>query len=186
MRHIAWFSEAHVEPCHEGSLTSKDALVCHRCLAPAREIERLGIGCSVFGGLKKADAVDVSSHLQKLNSDIVVISKMTCSNLLKLARAAKHIGCYVVADLGHDSVMTPDTVKLSEIADQIIAATPEVAASLLEQTGHLVQVIADSEDRIGSSNSPRAIALQWLEVFKKLEAKPPLCANSNEPIAKSN
>jgi hypothetical protein len=179
MRHIAWFIEEHIEPCTEGSLTSKDTDVRYRCLAPAREIEKLGIGCSVFGGLKKADPVDVSTELQRLSSDIVVISKMTCANLLKLARAAKHLGCYVVADLGHDAKMTPDAVKLSEIADQIIAATPEVAASLLEQTGLPILIIPDSGDKNGS-----AVALKWLETFKKLESKPPLCANSNMPVAR--
>lgn len=184
MRHIAWFSEAPIEPCSEGSLTSQDICVRQRCLAPAREIEQLGIGCSVFGGLKKADPTDVSIHLQKLNSDIVVIGKMTCGNLLKLARAAKHLGCYVVADMGHAVKLTPDALKLSEISDQIVAATPETAASLLEQTGHTIVIIPDSDEKAGSANSSQATALRWLEVFRKLEMKPPLCANSNVPIAK--
>lgn len=186
MRHIAWFSEAHIETRPEGSLTSQDAGVCHRCLAPALEIEKLGIGCSVFGGLKKADPVDVSNELQKLSSDIVVISKMTCSHLLKLARAAKHLGCYVVADIGHNAALTADTLKLCELADQIVAATAETAAVVLKQTGHAVKVIADSDDHEGNGNSPRATALKWLDVFKNLETKPPLCANSNMPAAKQS
>lgn len=181
MRHIAWFSEASIEPNPEGNLISKDALVAERCLAPAREIEKLGIGCSVFGGLKKADPIDVSNELQRLSSDIVVVGKMTSANLLKLARAAKHLGCYVVVDLGHDTTLSPDAIKLSEIADQIIAATPEVAASLLKQTPMPILVIADCEDRAGSPNSSSVTALRWLEVFRKLETKPPLCANSNMP-----
>lgn len=181
MRHIAWFNEAAIEPSPQGDLISGDPAVFHRCILPAREIEKLGIGCSVFGSLKEADPLDVSNHLQKLSSDIVVIGKMTCSNLLKLARAAKHLGCYVVADFDQSRVLTPNCIKLCELSDQIIAATPEIAAVLSEQTKMPVLVIPDGDEKPGSPNSINVTALRWLDVFKHLEAKPPLCANSNIP-----
>src|ERR1700722_20569561 len=100
LRHIAWFNEASVAPDPSGELTSENLGVCRRCLAPARAIEKLGVVCSVFGNLHDADPVHVSKHLQKLNADIVVIGRISGPSLLKLARAAKHLGCYVVIDCG--------------------------------------------------------------------------------------
>jgi len=181
MRHIAWFNEALIEPAPGGELTSPDATVRQRCLAPAREIEKAGIGCSVFGHLKNADPVEVSNHLQKLRSDIVVIGTMSCPNTLNLARAAKHLGCYVVVDAGRDSPHIKDKAKLWELTDQIVASDANHAAQLMEQTGMVVVVIPDSDENAGGDFSPHVIAQKWLAVFKNLHTKPPLCANSNIP-----
>ncbi len=186
LRHIAWFNEAPVEPSADGSLTSTDATMSCRCLAPARELEKLGVECSVFGNMHDADPAHVSKHLQKLNCDIVVIGKISGPSLIKLARAAKHLGCYVVADFGNETGISADLVKLGEIADQIVAATAEVAALVLKKTGSPVLVIPDCDEKPGGKNSPDAIAHLWLEGFKKLKLKPPACANTNTPVGQKN
>jgi len=182
-RHIAWFNEASVEPSAEGNLISTDITMCQRCLAPARELEKLGVECSVFGNLHNADPAHVSKHLQKLNSDIVVIGKISGPSVVKLARAAKHLGCYVVADFGHEKDINADLIKLAEIADHIVAATPQTGALILEKTGLAVIVIPDSDEKSNGKHAPGAIAHLWLESFKKLKLKPPLCANTNTPVA---
>jgi hypothetical protein len=179
LSHIAWFNEAPVQPVPEGGLISADPRVCRRCLAPAREIEELGVECSVFGNLHDADPAHVSKHLQKLKADIVVIGKISGPSLLKLARAAKHLGCYVVADIGDDTAILPD---LAALADQIVAATDE-AADALELEGLSALVIPDCDEKADSRRSPDAIARLWLDCFRKLKMKPPACANTNEPAA---
>ena len=100
LRHIAWFSGASISPDASGMLTSPDDVVNNRVLAPAHDIEKLGLACSVFGNLEHADAVDVTNHLQKLGVDIVILGKMSPTCLTRLARAAKHLGCYVICDFG--------------------------------------------------------------------------------------
>src|ERR1700722_15510381 len=129
LRHIAWFNEAPIEPLESG-LISADATVVRRCLAPAREMEKLGVECSVFGNLHDADPAHVSKHLQKLQSDIVVIGKITGPALLRLARAAKHLGCYVVADFGDHDEVSADFMPLAKLADQIVSATTKGVEAL--------------------------------------------------------
>jgi hypothetical protein len=180
LRHIAWFNEASVEPLPEGGLTSKEAAVRCRCLAPAREIEQLGVECSVFGNMHDADPVHVSQHLQKLNTDIVIIGHIGEPLRLKLARAAKHLGCYVIADFGHGPI-EKDMAALIGIADQVVVATQAVAAALLAQTGNRALVIPDCKEGTAGEYSPAAIARQWFECFKQLKLKPPASANSNTP-----
>src|SRR5580698_5344540 len=126
LRHIAWFNEAPVAPLPEGGLTSEDDSVRRRCLVPARAIEKLGVGCSVFGNLQDADPVHVSRHLQKLNADIVVIGEISGPSRLKLARAAKHLGCYVVADFTDEEKDNTALTQLLQVADQIVASTPKI------------------------------------------------------------
>src|SRR5579862_6052037 len=101
LRHVAWFNQALVEPAPEGGLRSPDPSVRRRCLVPARELEELGVECSVFGNLDDADPAQVSRHLQKLETDIVVIGKIAEPTRVALARAAKHMGCYIIADFGY-------------------------------------------------------------------------------------
>ena len=182
LRHIAWFNEASVEPRPEGGLTSDDPVVCRRCLAPARAIENLGVECSVFGNLQDADPAEVSRHLQRLHTDIVVIGKFAESSWLPLARAAKHLGCYVVADLDADDVKSPDLVKLAEIVDRLTTTSEETAAAIYAATGHPALVIPECDEQSNGPHSPLAVARLWVDEFRKLKKKPPACANTNEPI----
>ncbi len=182
LRHIAWFNEAPVEPVSEGGLTSIDARVCHRCLPPAREMEKLGVECSVFGNLHDADPAHVSKHLQKLRTDIVVIGKISGPALLKMARAAKHLGCYVVADFGNQMPMSDEFVPLAKLADQIVASTPE-AVFALDLAGFSSFLVPDCDGQNDGTFSPAAVALIWLDCFRKLKMHPPACANTNEPLA---
>lgn len=179
-RHVAWFNEASITLTADGSLASADPVVRQRCLVPARELEKHGIECSVFGNLHDADPLHVGNHLQKLNTDIVVIGKISGPSLLKLARAAKHLGCYVVADLGTETTLSPEFLKLIDITDQIVAASPEAAAIILEKTGLSALVVPDC-DESDQPHSPEAIAKLWLDCFKHLRMKPPACANTNVP-----
>ncbi|HUY68605.1 MAG TPA: hypothetical protein VMV79_04825 [Alphaproteobacteria bacterium] len=180
LRHIAWFNEAPIEPLPEGGLTSSAPDVCRRCLAPAREIEKLGVACSVFGNLHDADPVQVGQHLQQLNTDIVVIGCISGPSRLKLARAAKHLGCYVVADIDAEEP-GDDLARLLQVADQVVAATPERAAALLAQTDLHAIVIPDCDEKGFGGHSPAAVAKLWLECFRQLKLKPPASANSNSP-----
>jgi hypothetical protein len=182
LRHIAWFNEAAVEPVSEGGLTSADPQVCQRCLAPAREMEKLGVECSVFGNLHNADPIHVGKHLQKLQTDIVVIGKISEPSLLKLARTAKHLGCYVVADFGNDTAVSREFEQLASFADQIVTATEE-AADVLEQEGFSSFIIPDCAENGRAETAPDAVAHIWLDCFRKLKMKPPACANTNEPLA---
>ncbi|MDX2028685.1 MAG: hypothetical protein SFW62_08620 [Alphaproteobacteria bacterium] len=181
LRHIAWFNKAPIEPCPEGGLTSPDPVVQRRYLIPARKLEELGVECSVFGNLQDADPVQVSQHLQKLETDIVVVGDISGSSRLELARAAKHLGCYVIADFGHASGVTSDFVQLAEMADQVVAATPEAAALALKETGSPTAVIPDCSEGGNGATSAAAVAQLWLDCFKKLKLKPPASANTNLP-----
>src|ERR1700744_4161675 len=122
LKHIAWFNEAPVVPNPQGGLTSSDEDVQRRCLDPARAIEKRGVGCSVFGNLHDADPVHVSRHLQKLNADIVVIGAIRGASRLRLARAAKHLGCYVIADFSDEEKDSAALLQLIQVADQIVAS----------------------------------------------------------------
>lgn len=181
LRHIAWFNEAPVEPHPKGGLTSPDSAVRRRCLTPARELETLGVECSVFGNLNDADPMQVTRHLQKLETDIVVIGKISEPSRLKLARAAKHIGCYVIADFSHEDEISPDLIKLAEIADQIVAGTTLIAVMAQKEAGLHVLVIPDCDENHGEP-SANTVAHLWLECFKQLKLKPPASANTNTPI----
>jgi len=182
LRHIAWFNEASVAPDSEGALTSEDESVRRRCLVPARIIEKLGVGCSVFGHLHDADPVHVSRHLQKLNADIVVIGDITGPSRLRLARAAKHLGCYVVADFHGEEHDQAALAQLMQVVDQAVAATPELASGLKKESGITAIVIPDCEEKDGSRPSPDAIAKLWLDCFKHLKLKPSVGANTNVPV----
>lgn len=180
LHHIAWFNEALVEPRPEGGLTSAHPGVCRRCLLPARELEELGVDCSVFGNMHNPDPVHVIQHLQKLNVDVVVIGELAAPSLLQLARAAKHLGCYVVADFGHGNRTEKDAIELMKIADQAVAACASAAQDVFKQTGAEALVIPDC-DESSADLSPKAIAPLWLSCFKQLKMKPPASANTNLP-----
>jgi sugar phosphate isomerase/epimerase len=174
LRHIAWFNEAPIEPNPAGGLRSDDPRVRRRCLEPAAVLEGRGIACSVFGNLHDADPAEVSKLLQKLNTDIVVIGAFSDPSLVKLARAAKHLGCYIVADFADQPHVSEDFKKLAAIADGLVASTSEAAAGL-ETEGMLVTIIPDVDGDVES------VADAWLECFKTLKLKPPACANTNTP-----
>jgi len=177
-RHIAWFNEAPVTPDTNGNLTSPHAGVRRRCLMPARELEVLGIECSVFGNLHNSDGFSVGKHLQKLDTDIVVIGNGNAAELIPLARIAKQMGCYIVADLGEQSEESPGLDELAVLADHVVVASEEDAVAL-KSRGIASSVIPDcSEDEQGAGTST---ALLWLDCFKKLKMKPPVCANTNFP-----
>ena len=134
----------------------------------------------MFGNLHNADPIHVAKHLQKLQTDIVVIGRVTEPSLLKLARAAKHLGCYVVADFGDADTMSFEFEQLAAFADQIVASTDE-AADVLHEEGLLAFVIPDCNgDDVAS---PDAVAHIWLDCFRQMKMKPPACANTNEPVA---
>jgi len=181
LRHIAWFNEAPVAPRPEGGLTSDDVTVRRRCLAPAQAIEPLGVGCSVFGNLQDADPVHVSRHLQKLNADIVVIGDISDPSRLRLARAAKHLGCYVVADFSEDEEDEESLAQLMQVVDQVVTASAELAKAIEKKTGNVAIVIPDCEENSSGKNSPDAIAHMWLDCFKHIKLKPPAGANTNVP-----
>jgi hypothetical protein len=180
LRHIAWFNEASVAPDPSGELTSEDAGVCRRCLAPARAIEKLGVGCSVFGNLHDADPVHVSRHLQKLNADIVVIGDISGPSRLRLARAAKHLGCYVIADFSDEEKDGTALAQLMQVADQVVASTAKIASMLEKQTGLAALVIPDCDEE-GGHYTPDAVARLWLDCFTHLKLKPSVGANTNVP-----
>lgn len=168
LRHIAWFNEASIEPDPKGGLRSADERVRRRCLEPASALEDRGVCCSVFGNLHDASPADVGQMLQKLETDVVVIGAFTEPTLLKLAKTAKHLGCYIVADFADQTTMSADFEKLGAFADLIVAATPEAIKTI--ETANLVATLVPDD----SSDA-------WLDCFKALKMKPPACANSNIP-----
>jgi hypothetical protein len=176
LRHLAWFNESSVTPDASGQLTSPDEQVQRRCLIPARELEALGIACSVFGNLHDADPAHVARHLQKLQTDIVIVSNIQGTNLFNQARMAKHLGCYVVADFGAQDIDEAVLSKYSTIADCLITANQKTADQIDDHHVHVI-VIPDCENNAMSE----AIVEQWLTCFKAIKAQPPLCANSNQP-----
>jgi hypothetical protein len=138
----------------------------------------------VFGNLRDADPVHVSKHLQKLNADIVVIGKISGDSLLKLARAAKHLGCYVIIDCGDAAEIPSEFPGIVEVADRFVASRPAAVEIITRQSGTPALLIPDCDEKTSGKNSPLAIAKLWLECFKKLKLKPPACANTNEPEKK--
>ncbi len=176
LRHIAWFNEATVAPDAKGELSSPIDGVLHRCLEPARTLEKMGVACSVFGNLHDADPQHVAQHLQKLKTDIVVMCNVNDLSLFNLARMAKHLGCYVVVDFGAVPIVPSVEEKFSALADMIVTADDAVAAPLRQKSVPTVVIPDCNKD-----HTPEMIACLWLECFKKLKTKPPLCANSNLP-----
>jgi hypothetical protein len=176
LRHIAWFNEASIEPDPKGGLRSTDERVRRRCLEPACALEDLGVACSVFGNLHDADPAEVSNLLQKLRTDIVVISPFSDPSLLKLARAAKHLGCYIVADFGDQTHVSQDFEKLAALADQLVAASPE-ALEILKSKNLAATIVPN----VGPNNEPKLVAEAWRDCFKTLKMKLPACANTNTP-----
>ena len=172
LRHIAWFSEATIEPDPAGGLRSEDPRVTRRSLLPAAALEKTGIACSVFGNLPDADPNEIGKLLQKLNTDVVVVGPFTDPTLVKLARAAKHFGCYIVADFADQTDVTSDFEKLAVMADCVVAGTPE-AVALLKSLNIEAELIGDADKG--------DVTDAWLDCMKKLKAKPPLCANTNTP-----
>ena len=185
LHHIAWFSGAPVAPHATEGLTSPDPVVERRCLIPARTLEKLGLACSVFGNLEDADPTHVAGHLQKLGVDVVVIGKVSPATLLRLARTAKHLGCYVIADFADEESLPPALNELVGITDLMIGATEDLAHKIISTCGIQTAVIPDcdtSEDA-DSLHSPEVVARLWQECFKVLKQHPPACANSNQPQA---
>jgi len=179
-RHVAWFNGAAIEPSPAEGLISTDMVVCRRCLEPARELEKQGVACSVFGNLTDADPAHVGKHLQKLNTDIVVIGRIDGPSLLKLARAAKHLGCYVVADFADGIALSPDALRLAEMADRVVVGSAAAAKEVKQQTGTKALIIPDWDEK-NKERSATAIAKIWLTCFKELQQMPPACANTNVP-----
>jgi hypothetical protein len=179
-RHIAWFNEATVAPDAKGNLASPDAHVRRRCLIPARQLEAVGVPCSVFGNLHDADPAHVARHLQKLQTDIVVISNINGIGLFNQARMAKHLGCYVVADFGAQHVEEATFEKYAALADCVVVSDPP-DFDPLPPHDVAVLVIPDCDDDTPS----REVVEPWLKCFKQLKAKPPVCANSNQPLAEN-
>lgn len=179
LRHVAWLNKALVEPGVEGGLRSDDPRVVRRCLAPARRLEELGIECSVFGHMHNADPVLVCQHLQSLETDIVVMGGLDSDSRVQLARAAKHLGCYVVVDL-EDGMDASEIGQLLDIVDQLVAGS-EASVLRFEKMGMPVLFIpdCDEQDALSSQNTVE----QWLECFRQLKMKPPACANANTPTA---
>jgi hypothetical protein len=176
LRHIAWFNEALIEPDPAGGLRSPDERVRRRCLLPAAVLEARGVACSVFGNLHDADPAEISKLLQKLGSEIVVIGAFADPSLLRLARAAKHLGCYIVADFADQAAIGPDFEKLAVLADGIVAGT-EAALKILEAGGLSATVIPDAD-----ANDPADIVADaWQDCFNALKLNPPACANTNTP-----
>jgi len=175
-RRVAWFNEAPIEPDPKGGLRSPDERVRLRCLEPAVALEGMGIDCSVFGNLGDADPAEVGQLLQKLKTDIVVIAPFNDPSLLKLAKAAKQLGCYVIADFGSATDVSDDFLKLASLADHIVAATPE-AQALLKTHSIACIVIPDCT----TTQDAETVAGAWLDCFTALKMKPPACANSNIP-----
>lgn len=176
LRHIAWLNETLIEPNPQGGLRSDDDRVRRRCLEPAAALENRGIACSVFGNLHDADPTEVSKLLQKLNTDIVVIGVFSDPVLIKLARAAKHLGCYLVADFADQTSINGDFQKLAELADCVVASSL-TAQNLLQSGGFAAAIIPD----VTPTNPANIAADAWLDFFKTLKMKPPVCANSNTP-----
>ncbi|MER2519259.1 MAG: hypothetical protein ABTQ34_01060 [Bdellovibrionales bacterium] len=179
LRHVAWLNKALVEPSVEGGLRSDDPRVVRRCLAPARELEQLGVECSVFGHMHDADPAHVCQHLQSLETDIVVIGGLERDSRLKLARAAKHLGCYVVVDL-EDDIAADEVNQLFVLVDQVVTDS-EVSAVKLERLGVSAVIIPDCEEPCVDARQRRDVAGQWLDCFRQIKMKPPVCANANAP-----
>lgn len=179
LRHVAWFNRALVEPSVEGGLRSDDPRVARRCLAPARALERMGVECSVFGHMHDVDPAHVCQHLQSLETDIVVIGGLERDSRLKLARAAKHLGCYVVVDL-EDSATADEINHLFAFVDQIVVNS-DAAAMRFEKMGASSLVVFDCDET--DMLSLQEAAGQWLDCFRQLKMKPPVCANTNAPTA---
>ena len=168
----------------EASHPPRCSAVQRRCLAPARALEQLGVGCSVFGNLHDADPVHVSRHLQKLNADIVVIGKISGRERLQLARAAKHLGCYVVADISVEEKDSEALHQLMQVVDYAVAATQRTGRARSKKK-HRWR--GDDYSRLRgqkqATHSPdRDRPKLWMDCFMRVKLKRfPAGANTNVP-----
>ncbi|MBV8060166.1 MAG: hypothetical protein JO126_06425 [Alphaproteobacteria bacterium] len=171
---IAWFNETPIQPDAKGQLASEDAQVRQRCLMPARTLENADMECSVFGNMSDPDLTHVSHLLQKLRTQIVVLRPFAGTSGLPLMRTAKHLGCYVVLDLGDGQTEQPELEQLVALADYVVAADATVQAS----GAHKLVIIPDCPpDALQHAGAVQA----WRDMFAELVKTPPLCANNNNP-----
>jgi SAM-dependent methyltransferase len=145
--------------------TSELASARYRVVMPARQLSRMGHEVAVAtlppGGWPKA--------LLDTPRDVVVVSKSFHADNEALAAAARERGMRVVVDLCDDHFEHPKYGahfhNLATLAGQVVANTPEMAASVLRHTGREALVIGDPVEgpRRAPAFAPRfpALRITW-------------------------
>lgn len=170
---VAWFvNETPIQPDASGQLTSDNIQVRQRCLLPARALENAETECSVFGNMVDPDLTHVSHMLQKLRTQIVILRPFTGPSGLPLMRTAKHLGCYVVLDLGDGSITPPQIDQMISLADYVVISNTAAPKPECQKMCVIPDYPTDSLEH--------AEAVQaWRNLFTTLLKTSPLCANNN-------
>ena len=147
-RQVAWFVEAPVTRHPKGGFTSVKASTRYRCLIPHRELNNLGVKSVVhFGPLREVDPERFGRFVQEFDVEIVVIGKFNDPSMVDLARLARNRGCYLVADFCDDyfniPALGPLYRRLAQLADLIVAGTPQMAEVIATEVGRTATVIPD-------------------------------------------
>ena len=87
-RHVAWLVDGPIETQGDGTLTSPMASVRYRCLAPARELSKRGVQCSLFSNLGHADPAAIARELQQRQVELVITGKPLGPAMVEAANKA--------------------------------------------------------------------------------------------------
>jgi glycosyltransferase involved in cell wall biosynthesis len=147
-RHVAWFVEASVAPDQRGGLTSALASTRYRCLIPHRELQNLGVKSAILSGvLHDADPERIGEFLREFDVETVVVGKTNHPSMIDFARLARSRGCYLVADFCDDHfgvpALGPLYRQLAQLADRVVASTPQMAEVIATETGRTAIIIPD-------------------------------------------
>ena len=136
---------ATVAPLTQGPAgpTSELASARYRALIPARQLARLGHDVAIAS----PTAAGWPANLLDTPRDVLVISKSFHQENEALAQSARERGMRVVVDFCDDYFdderFAGHFRRLTEVAHQVVASTPEMAQSVTRHTGREALVIGD-------------------------------------------
>jgi glycosyltransferase involved in cell wall biosynthesis len=145
---VAWLSGAPVTRDPRGGLTAVAASARYRCLIPHRELTGLGVQSVIhFSTWDDTDLERSAQFVQKFDVEIVVAGKLNHPSIVDYAALTRTRGCFLVADFCDDDfddpALGPRYRRLADMADQVVAGTPQMANVIATETGRAAIIIPD-------------------------------------------
>jgi hypothetical protein len=115
----------------------------YRVLQPAEHLAALGHRIDI---IQAGESAQNAALAQPLAADVVVVSKGMFDGSVALAQRAKALGAKLLVDLCDDHFGTQFRgiyLALCQLADGIVASTPEMAGVITQHTGRTAVVVSD-------------------------------------------
>ena len=141
--HITWILSSKLTRDTDGNLTSPMASTRYRVLQPAEHLATLGYRIDI---IQAGESAQNTALDQPLAANVVVVSKGMCDGSVALAQRAKALGAKLLVDLCDDHFGTQfrgTYLALCQLADGIVASTPEMARVITQHTGRTAVVVSD-------------------------------------------